>query len=285
MSSILDEPGADDTPEPAEPTTPEPEADEPEPQAAEAPEEGAPEPEGEDEPPADKMVPLSALNEARQSNRQMRDQMNQMQERIQRFEELKNQLDEQRQRTQAQQEAENFQNDPLGSLRQDVQKLSEQQREAQERAQQMQAQQQQLDTLRSTMQTHIAEFSGDHPDYQDALSHLLSARGNELRMMGVPEAQIPAYIDQESVSIANAALQNGRNAAEMVYELAKLRGYSGQSADSAAAQRVQQLEKGQQASQRLPSGSADESGNNSIDAAMKMDDAAFDAWWEKEMKG
>lgn len=72
------------------------------------------------------------------------------------------------------------------------------------------------------------EFAATTPDYDKASSHLFEMRRQELVAAGWTDpAEIQTMMANEATGLAARALQQGRNPAAVVYELAKLRGYAG----------------------------------------------------------
>lgn len=228
----------------------------------------------------DSMVPLSALNEARAQLRQTQSEINDMRQRFEEMQSLKAEIDEWRNRGQQNQAEDEFNSDPLGTLRKQISGLetkltTQQQEEKQTREQTEQAQQ-----VFSSIASQVNEFKKTHTDYDDALNHVLSSRKSELLAMGVPESQADQRVAKEAQEIGVSALQAGINPGEMVYNLAKLRGFSA----TKNAKKLQTVEKGQNNSSTLSgtSGDAGESGF-SMTEIENMSDDEFDRWWNKEM--
>ena len=79
--------------------------------------------------------------------------------------------------------------------------------------------------LASALNVSENEFRQDHPDYDAAIEHVVSARAQELALYGMQPVQIDATIREEIAEIARSAIQQKKNPAEVGYQLAKLRGY------------------------------------------------------------
>jgi chromosome segregation ATPase len=207
------------------------EADEPtseEPQAAEQPqqqEQAKAEPEAGK---ADATVPLSALNESRAQQRQLQNEVNAMREQLQVVDTLKAELDAHRKGQVDVAAEQEFNNDPLGSLQKSVKGLEEKitntSVEQQQREQQMAQEQEMVQNIAS----QVNQFKQQQPDYDLALNHIMSQQAQELQMMGATEQQISEALAQSAQQIALNALNSGQNPGEMVYNLAKLRGYQAQ---------------------------------------------------------
>lgn len=106
------------------------------------------------------------------------------------------------------------------------------------------------------------EFAARQPDYQQAYEHLVESRRLELAAQGNAPDRIAAMLSQEAALLAHNALQNNRNPGELVYELAKIRGYKptdskpdakqpeaangAAAATQAAVEQIQQIAAGQQ---------------------------------------
>lgn len=134
--------------------------------------------------------------------------------------------------------------DPKGYVDQTVkralaqlQKPIEQATTAAQQAQQTTAQQQAFQQIATSITQSEAAFQADHPDYNEALVHLRTQRMAELKVFQ-PEAtedQLLQYVRIEELRGAVAMLQAGRNPAQVAYEYAKLRGFTGKQAAPAPA--------------------------------------------------
>ena len=80
--------------------------------------------------------------------------------------------------------------------------------------------------LESWAMQQEAAYAAETPDYTDAMKHLMAARAQQLRLIGVEdEARISQTIRQDVQGLANLARQQGRNFAEMLYGLAQANGF------------------------------------------------------------
>lgn len=70
------------------------------------------------------------------------------------------------------------------------------------------------------------EFAQQTKDYFDAANYLRTARSNELAALGYNQAQIAAAIQQDTLQLAAQALHNQRNFGDVVYQIAKSRGWA-----------------------------------------------------------
>lgn len=71
------------------------------------------------------------------------------------------------------------------------------------------------------------QFASATPDYTTAVQHLHQSRVAELTAYGYGPDQIPAILAQDANSIYDNAIAQGKNPAQVLYEAAKLRGYTG----------------------------------------------------------
>ncbi len=62
-------------------------------------------------------------------------------------------------------------------------------------------------------------------DFNDAMGHLQTIYGQQLLSSGVPREQIPFYMRQKEVEIANSAYASGIKPAQMLYFIAQNNGY------------------------------------------------------------
>lgn len=227
-------------------------------------------PEKQEVQPSVPQVPIHALHEARAEIAELRGQNK-------KYEGMYEEVQAWRKSQQQGQDTDKFNADPLGSIRDDIQSLKTSQEQRDQQAQEQTQATENENQLLSQVQSYVTEFTKNNTDYQDALTHVLDSRAQELRMMGTPEAQIQQALQQESMGLAQNAIATGGNPAEVVYNLAKLRGYT----PSAKPAALDQIEKGQQASTTLPSGANE--GPSLLDVE-QMSDEEFDEYWKKEIE-
>lgn len=227
------------------------------------------------------MVPHGALHEERMKrrnaeqearriaaeNQAMREQMARAQERL-------DQLFAQKQR----QDAPDPNTQPLEALAHGQNVTAQElkaMRDRMEAQEQQRAQAQQFEQFRNATAQAEAQFREQNPDYDAAVGHVLDRRANEYRALGVTEDQIGAYLRREVAQVAANAMRNGRNPAEVAYELAHAMGFSRKPAAPSAAEKLEMQTKGQAAAK--PSGSAGSSGKPTIQQLAAMSAEEFDA--------
>ena len=148
-------------------------------------------------------------------------------------------------------------------------------------------------TERNTFVTNYRQdadkFKATAPDYMDAYNFLLQSRAQELQAIGYTDPQeLHHALTADEFAIAQRAFQIGKSPAEMLYGLAKQRGYKGAAAPasgakpSGGAERLDAIERGQAANKSLsatggPGGDADMTAERLL--AMPLDE--FEAWSEK----
>lgn len=77
----------------------------------------------------------------------------------------------------------------------------------------------------STVNYQAAEMAKKAPDFEDAYNHLLKVEADKARMLGYDELQAQNYALQQIQPIAWQAYNQGKNVAEVTYNLAKAYGY------------------------------------------------------------
>lgn len=87
-------------------------------------------------------------------------------------------------------------------------------------------QQRTVQQIGQIVQTAEAQFEAANPDYPTAREHLLAQWKQEAAIAGADENVTQQYINQETMKVIQAAAQFNKNPAEIVYGLAKLRGYA-----------------------------------------------------------
>ncbi len=231
------------------------------------------------EPIGDKStVPLSALNESRAQLRQTQAQLAEMQQRMAEMDKLRQEIEEFRSRQKQAQEQQEFNADPLGVIQKQINELKStvttQSQTEQQRAQQIQSEQQMFATIAS----QVNDFKKTTPDYDDALAHVLEARKQELIAMGAPEYEAQNRVAMEAQEIAVNSLRSGQNPAQVVYQLAKLRGYGAKQ----TAQKLATIEQGQKAASSLANvAGVGEGPGVSLAEIDSMSEDEFDKFWSK----
>lgn len=73
-----------------------------------------------------------------------------------------------------------------------------------------------------------AAFKAANPHYEAAFSHLQQARAQEILLTrpDIPQDQIVDTVNNELLGLAKSAAGNGRNAAEVIYQLSQARGWA-----------------------------------------------------------
>lgn len=177
--------------------------------------------------PANKLVPLPALQEERQRRKELQERLEAVER--QRVADMAK-LDERLrilQGAQHQPETPSVDQDPVGAIK----RLDG---TVQEVAQRLQAEEHHR-ALTARYQAAAGEFSAKTPDFQAAYAHLMNVRSAELAAAGVPPDQIPMWIQRGELNMAAQALQQGINPAERAYGIAKALGYRPAEAQPAAA--------------------------------------------------
>lgn len=146
--------------------------------------------------------------------------------------------------------------------------------------------QQELQQLGSFMGQSEAEFRKTKPDYDAAIDHVVQARARELSFYGLTPAQIQATIAEEATDIVRAAVAQGRDPAELGYQIALTRGYVPKAAEqtqekpngSGGAQAVlDAIEKAKAAGKSLGSGGGAASPNLTAEAVAALSPDEFEA--------
>lgn len=220
-------------------------------------------------------VPLEALNESRAQLRQTQTELNSLREQMQQFERLRGELDEYRQRQTQSTEEQEFNADPLGSMQKQLKALQDQINQRNQKQDESYRQAQQAQQLHNLVASQVSEFRKSHTDYDDALSFVMDARRKELEILGVSENQIQAELGNHAEELARTALQSNRNPAQLVYDLAKLRGFEAKK----VGEKLQAVQKGQESASSLSGASGKEDSGLSLGDIANMSDDDFDRLW------
>jgi len=134
--------------------------------------------------------------------------------------------------------------------------------------------------------TDAAQFESRTPDFRAAYSHLLASRAQELAAMGYDDPQaIQQALMADEFAVAQAALARRQSPAEIIYTLARQRGYAGDAGTAArgrGGERLASIERGQQVHKSLASaGGTSGDADISAEALLKMPMDEFEAWCAK----
>jgi hypothetical protein len=128
-----------------------------------------------------------------------------------------------------------------------------------------------------------AQFEARTPDFKSAYSHLLNSRAQELIAMGYNDPQsLHAALVADEKAIAHAALVAHRSPAEIIYNLARLRGYAAAARPNGAADRLDTIQRGQAANKSLSyTGGSSGEAEITAEALLKMPMDEFEKFAEK----
>lgn len=173
--------------------------------------------------------------------------------------------------------------DPLANI-EAMRKLAERMAAQQQQTQAQTAQQAQFQAINSQVQSFEADFRADNPDYDQAAAHFRASRQAELKEMGYSGEELVAVLTNDLVGLALRTMKAGKDPAEVVYSLAKKRGFGAETSKPVdnKPNPLQAIERGQKAAKSLSAvGSKSGDGELNVEALMKLEGAAFDAAREK----
>lgn len=179
------------------------------------------------EPEKQTVVPHAALHEQRMVNKQLQEELRQSrvaQEKMeQTFQKMLSSLNEK--------PAPKYEEDPLGhmaarneTLEKEVKNLSTQIEQQGKQSQQAAF----MTQINAALSSSEAEFRATHPDYDAAVKYLKDVTRSDLADQGMNGPEVEQALQAGKIGLAHAALQQGKNAAEVLYERAKRYGYKPQ---------------------------------------------------------
>lgn len=239
----------------------------------------------------DKVVPYGALHEERERRKELQRTVADEQARVRKLEEAFQKVLERQNSNPA--PVPNYEDDPTEALRVKTEQLE---RTLQNHNQTLTQQQQQAENQRQYGEfvdryaASAQAYKAENPEFAPAYNHLMQTRLDELIAMGYNQAEAVNIRTQDEIAIAAKAYADGVNPGERLYALAKMRGFSqaqpqAQAPIADAAQKLDQLEKGLNASKSLSNASGQATTELTLEALASMEDADFDKAWEKVMKG
>jgi len=124
--------------------------------------------------------------------------------------------------------------DPYNHLLKRTERAEKQVQQAQQWREHLETQARQQTTVQQVQQfiaQDEANFSTQNPDYADARTHVVDQWRREAEIAGAGPEVVQQYIAQETMKIIQAAAQFNKSPSEIVYNLAKLRGYAAPQAE------------------------------------------------------
>ena len=206
-----------------------------------------------EEKPAEKqtMVPHQALHEQRMMNKQLQEELRASRESQQRmdttFQKLLGSLNDK--------PIPKYDEDPLGHFAARNETLEKELKQVNEKIEgftKQSTQTQFVQQVNEQINSAEAEFRTSQPDYDAALKYLKDVTRSDLADQGMSGTEVEQALQQGKLGLAHAALQQGKNPAQIIYERAKRYGYRGQSSDD----KITTLAKGQSMSKTVQGGSA-----------------------------
>lgn len=178
---------------------------------------------------ADKTVPIEALHEAREQNRELRGELESFKNKDMRLEEIQHRLDQMATpATEAETPLPEFEADPKGYIDAQFQKLAQAQEQTSAKADETAETTQQasaMQQLTTAITTDHQAFMAKTPEYVDALNYARSIKLQELQEAGFSEIDAQRAIRTEEMQMSAVALQNGKSPAEVAFKRAKLWGF------------------------------------------------------------
>lgn len=128
-----------------------------------------------------------------------------------------------------------------------------------------------------------AAFAAANPDFNEAYNHLLQSRARELQALGYDTpAELQKALQNEEMSIAMMAFEKGKSPAQVIYDLAKGRGYKKADPKADAEAKLDTIERGSGLNKSL-SAAAGASGDDEMtpERLLAMPNDEFEAWCNK----
>lgn len=141
----------------------------------------------------------------------------------------------------------------------------------------------QINELVGHYRSDAAKFTTSNPDYMAAYSHLLQSRARELQALGYESgAELDRALQNEEMSIAQMAFEKGKSPAQVIYDLAKERGYKKADPKADTEAKLDTIERGAGLNKSLSSASgASGDGEMTAERLLSMPNDEFEAWCEK----
>lgn len=242
--------------------------------------EAQPKPEGDPADKVEKVVPLAALHEERNRRKDFEKQVRERDIAIARYEERFKLVEEQGKKAAPEPVDRNA--DPFAYINQvgDKTESIEQKLNRMETQERQRGEQQHVLSLYSNS---VSAFKATAPDFDEAYQSAVTSRQRVYELVGHPNPAAAAQADE--FQLVTAALQQGKNPAEVIYEIAKAQGWQPKAKEPAkgeAAAKLDTIEKGQAANKSLQSaGGAGGPDEMTAQRLLDMPMDEFEAWTTK----
>lgn len=164
-----------------------------------------------------------------------------------------------------------FDADPAGHLKYQVETVKQtlaQLAQAQAQRQQFEQQQAAQAQAEAAVVNTEAAFVAKTPDYYEALDFMRGKLAQRFETLGVPKEHVQQAVANDLRMFGLRALQAGQNPAEKVFQLAKIEGYNGPA--QANSQKLSTIAQGQAASRGARSSAPASNGEMTLEAAAKL---------------
>lgn len=235
-------------------------------------------------------VPVSALQAERHRRQQMEQEAQQLRAEL----EAIRRAQQPQQPAQPQEQPPSFEEDPVGALAFQNQRLQQQLEEVSSwrRQQEEAAQQQQVvQALVQRTADSAREFRAQQPDYDQAFQYLTEQRDKQLAVLIPDKAQREQAMFMEALQLSVQALQAGVSPAQRYYEIAQAWGYTPQQVQPppAAVQEetpaTKAIRRGMKQQSSVTAGGATPSGELTPEQLLAIrDPAAFNKAWTQQFQ-
>jgi hypothetical protein len=233
------------------------------------------------------VAPFGAFHEVKQQNKELRDELRRVREEAKAAAERAEKYSSTFEKFLAERTKEaapKYEEDPLGALKYENDQLKKQVEEVNtgvKKTQDEWQRTQQYQSFAQHVQSQEAAYKQQAQDYDQAIAYLKDVRLQDYADLGYTQEDATAALQNEILGLAQAAVQKGKNAADVAYKMSQRYGYKAKTSDS----KLETLAKGQEASKSLAGGKADVA--LTLDALSQLDDEQLnalikdDAAWRK----
>ena len=229
----------------------------------------------------------TALRDERQQKSQLQQRLQGMESQLGDVQQLRDELNTYRQSYQQNEQQDKFNDDPANFLKQRVDELDQKHQDLLNQSQQANQEALAFNNEMNAIRSQTSQYAQQNPDYNERFNFVQNRRMKEFELLGVPQEQWQTQLENESIQLARVAMQQGRNPAELLSELASHWGYQGQTAPESPNQETNEqnltrLEQGQKAASTLSSGG--QSDDSLLKRIENMSDKEFDDYWNNSIK-
>ena len=230
-----------------------------------------------------------ALKQERTKRQDLERQVKEAAERTQKIENYLRSLQANENQQQQQEEIPDKETDPLGYNNYMMNNLYKQFENLQNNVQ-VQQKNTAYNKFVEVYKNQAAQYAQEQPDFGEAYQYALKSFANEYEAAGMNQEEIAKQLKEDEEGLVQRAFQTGKNPGEIIYNIAKVRGYAPKTQESQKQKtsKLDTVNKGVKAARTLPRGGRTAGKALDPEDVDSMTNEEFEKFWsqyEREAKG